>query len=377
MPRVLKTLPLALAALAAAGAARADPETAAGHVQTGGEAAAHAKSGGKPSFIAAPMPQSNPALGNGLAVAALLLYEPKGSGGVWTSGVGGLYTDTDSWAAGVFQKAHLKGDKIRITAAVGYGDMNLDFYGIGPDAGERGRSVTLNHTGVFVMAQGLVRVRENFYLGAQYRYVDNDTVVTRQGPPLFPDLDIPAPELESRISGLGLAAEYDTRDTEYGPQKGLYAQAQWLVNNDAIGSDFDYNKLTASVNGYHGLGKAVLAWRGSICGASDGAPFYDLCMYGQQNDLRGYEAGQYRDGGMWAVQAEYRRHLFWRVGAVAFAGVGGIAPSLGDLGDSTVLPAAGIGLRFAVSEKYRVNMSLDAAWGKDSQAIYFYIGEAF
>jgi len=80
---------------------------------------------------------------------------------------------------------------------------------------------------------------------------------------------------------------------------------------------------------------------------------------------------------MWAMQAEYRMPLFWRFGAVAFAGVGGIAPGIDQLGDSTVLPSAGVGLRFAASKTYRVNVSLDAAWGKDSSAVYFYIGEAF
>lgn len=369
-------LPLALSLLAGSAVA-AGPEAAGASAQSSGEAAAHAKEGGKPTFVVMPIPQANPALGNGLALAALALYQPKGSGGVWTTGAGGLYTDTESWAAAVFQKAHFAQDKLRVTAGGGYADMNLDFYGIGGGAGERDFAIGLNQKGVFALGQGLYRVRPNLYVGAQYRFLKVDTTLDREGPPLFPDLELPAFELESQVSGLGPAAEYDTRNSEYGPTKGLYAQAQWLWNDDVLGSDFDYSKFTGSVNGYHGLGKGVLAWRGSLCAAGDGAPFYDLCMYGQQNDLRGYESGQYRDKATWAAQAEYRHPLFWRFGAVAFAGVGGVAPGIDDLGDRTVLPAAGVGLRFAASRKYGVNMSLDAAWGKDSSAVYFYIGEAF
>lgn len=376
MRSVLAILPLAVV-LAAGSARAAGPEAAGATAQTSGEAAAQAKGGGKPTFVVMPIPQSSPALGNGLAVAAVALYQPEGSGGVWTTGAGALYTDTDSWAAAVFQKSHFAGDRFRLTAAGGYADMNLDFYGIGSGAGERKHAIALNQKGAFVFAEGLYRVRPNLYIGAQYRLLDVDTTVDLPGPPPFPDLEIPPIELGSRVSGLGLAAEYDSRDTEYGPSKGVYAKGQLMWNDEAIGSDFDYSKFTASVNGYRGLGKGVLAWRGSLCAAGDGAPFYDLCMYGQGNDLRGYETGQYRDGAMWAAQAEYRLPLFWRFGAVAFAGVGGIAPDLGDIGDSTVLPAAGVGLRFAASRKYRVNVSLDAAWGKDSSAIYFYIGEAF
>lgn len=375
--RSVGVLALLALSLAVGSAAAAGPEAAGATAQSSGEAAAHAKEGGKPTFVVMPIPQANPALGNGLALAALALYQPRGSGGVWTTGAGGLYTDTESWAAAVFQKAHFAQDKLRVTAAGGYADMNLDFYGIGGGAGRRDFSIGLNQKGTFALGQGLYRVRPNLYVGAQYRFLKVDTTLDREGPPPFPDLNLPRFELESQVSGLGPAAEYDTRNSEYGPTKGLYAQAQWLWNGDTLGSDFDYSKFTGAVNGYHGLGNGVLAWRGSLCAAGDGAPFYDLCMYGQQNDLRGYESGQYRDKATWAAQAEYRHPLFWRFGAVAFAGVGGVAPGIDDLDDSTVLPAAGVGLRFAASRKYGVNMSLDAAWGKDSSAVYFYIGEAF
>lgn len=375
---VLSLLPLA--ALLAAGSAEAQPTEALDLTQTDVEeahAATNDTEGRRPSFVAMPIPEVSPALGNGLAVGALLLYEPKGSGGVWTSGIGGLYTDTDSWGVALFQKAHLREDKIRITAGIGYADLNMQFYGIGGDAGARDRSIGLNQKGTFVLAQGLYQVRPNLFVGARYRYLEVDTTLDRPPPPAFPDLDPPPREMGSRVSGLGLAAEYDTRDSEYGPTKGLYGAGQWLWNGDAIGSDFEYGKLTATLNGYHGMGKGVLAWRGSICATGDRTPFYDLCMYGQANDLRGYESGQYRDRALWAGQVEYRRPLFWRIGGVVFAGVGGIAPGFDRLGDSTVLPSAGVGLRFAASTRFRLNLRFDMAWGEDSSGVYIGMGEAF
>ena len=42
-----------------------------------------------------------------------------------------------------------------------------------------------------------------------------------------------------------------------------------------------------------------------------------------------------------------------------------------------LLPAGGAGLRLLVSETYGVNVSIDYARGKDSDAIYVQIGEAF
>ena len=39
--------------------------------------------------------------------------------------------------------------------------------------------------------------------------------------------------------------------------------------------------------------------------------------------------------------------------------------------------AAGVGLRLKASKAHRVDASIDFVFGEDSQAFYFYIGEAF
>jgi len=106
-------------------------------------------------------------------------------------------------------------------------------------------------------------------------------------------------------------------------------------------------------------------------------PFFDLCLFGAGSDLRGYTAGQYRDRMMLAAQAEYRLELPKRFGLVAFAGVGEVAPSLGEFNTKDLLPSAGGGLRYTIATKNHVNLRLDYAVGKDSTALYFGVGEAF
>ncbi len=54
-----------------------------------------------------------------------------------------------------------------------------------------------------------------------------------------------------------------------------------------------------------------------------------------------------------------------------------MAPNLSEMTASNILPSAGLGMRFRASEKDRVNLSIDYARGKDSDAWYFRIGEAF
>jgi outer membrane protein assembly factor BamA len=328
------------------------------------------------SIVAMPIPVSNPAIGNGLAVAALAIYSPQHSEKPWVTGAGGLYADSKSWAAAVFQKAHLNSDKIRVTAGGGVGDFKLDFYGVGAGAGSRDRSIPIDQRGAAALAEVLFRVAPHTYGGVRYRGIRVRTSLDLSQLP-FPDLEIPEVELKSQISALGLAGEYDTRDNEFGPRKGIYSTAQWLIASESLGSDFEYSKVETAANIYHALTeRSAIAGRIALCDTGDGAPFYDLCMFGQNNDLRGYTAGQYRDHSLAAIQVEYRRDLFWRLGGVVFAGVGGVAPSFEKFG-STLLPAAGVGLRFRASQQHRVNASIDFAVGKDSQAFYFYIGEAF
>jgi outer membrane translocation and assembly module TamA len=122
----------------------------------------------------------------------------------------------------------------------------------------------------------------------------------------------------------------------------------------------------------------VLAWRATGCFAAGDTPFYDLCLFGSGLDaIRGYIGGQYRDESSLTTQLEYRRPVYKRWGMVAFGGIGQVAPSLSELNADNILPSAGLGIRFRASEKDQINLSVDYARGKDSDAWYFRIGEAF
>ena len=326
--------------------------------------------------VVVPIPQTDPALGAGLTAVAMMLYRPEGAADPWTTGAGALYTDSRSWAVGGFQRANLLEGRLRLTGLAGYGDFNIDFYGVGGDAGSSGRSVGLNQSGATVMAQSLWEVAPDWFVGPRLRVVSIRTTLTT---PVIPALGIdPADlEIEGVSASLGISTEYDTRDSEYGPRQGVYGTAEWMRATEALGSDFEYDHLQASLNAYRPLGpETVLAGRAYYCSASEDAPFFDLCLFGAHNDLRGYSSGQYRDHEMYAVQVEVRRHLFGRLGAVAFAGVGGISPDR-SWDEATTLPAAGVGLRFEASREYRVNLSVDVAVGDGSSGLYVYLGEAF
>jgi hypothetical protein len=331
----------------------------------------------KKDLVVAPIPQSNPTLGSGLAVVGALIYQPKGAPRPWTTGIGGLYMSSKSWGIGVLQRANFAGDRFRVAATLAYGDFNIDFYGVGSASGTGG-PIEINQTGILAIADAQIRVAPALYAGIGYRLIDTTTTIDLATLPAFEATNVPSAQLRATASTAGPIMTYDTRDSEYAPRKGEFATVKYLRSFSAIGSDFEYGKLLAAASVYREIdSKSVVAARLSACSVDGEAPFFDICLFGAQNDLRGYPTGKYRDNGSFAAQAEYRRHLKGRFGGVVFAGVGGVSSALMDFGDYRILPSAGAGVRIAVSKDFGMNMSIDFAVGKNSKGLHVYVAEAF
>jgi len=191
---------------------------------------------------------------------------------------------------------------------------------------------------------------------------------------------VPVPEqpLDFRSSGLGFVLDLDSTDNEFNPYEGDDLEISSIVDTRALGSDVNYQTIDVSYNHFEQVASSqVLAFRASGCYAHGDVPFYDLCLYGFDNNLRGYVAGQYRDKAMLTAQMEYRARLWRRWGLVAFGGVGAIAPDIDEFDLDELLPSVGTGIRYMVSGKKRINLGADVAVGRESYAFYFRVGEAF
>jgi hypothetical protein len=268
-------------------------------------------------------------------------------------------------------------DRFRIDVTAAYGHFNTQFFGVGGEAGQDNDPVAITQTPILFQGQATMRIIPNLFVGGRLRFLDMSTVV-RDGEVVPPQLAIEDIEEERRIVAIGPVFNLDLTDGSLNPRSGTTLNGQWLFALPGLGSDNAYNKANLTVNHYVDVDEnTVVGFRGSLCAASKDAPFFDLCLFGSSSNLRGYANGQFRDRASWAVQTEWRRHLRGKFGVVAFAGLGGVAPGLGSIGKSILLPAAGGGIRYEVSREYRVNVRLDAAVGRDSRAIHLSLGEAF
>jgi outer membrane protein assembly factor BamA len=180
------------------------------------------------------------------------------------------------------------------------------------------------------------------------------------------------------VAALALHVQRDSRESQFYPRSGSVFDTKVYFSGKPVGAQFTYQDYGVSFQQYFALGKhQVLAYRVKACGVNGHAPFFALCTLGNAADMRGYPVGRYRDRRMLVGQVEYRRELWWRFGAVAFAGAGQVGPTFGDFKGSNTRPGGGVGLRFAVAPKNHINLRVDYSVGQGSHAWYVGVAEAF
>lgn len=348
-------------------------------LQADASQASQKKKESRSSVVVAPIPISSPAIGTGLVLASGYIFPFKKSDTVSPPSViggAGLYTDNGSRGLALVGDFYLKQNTCHITTIYFRGNINYDFYGIGTGAGNAGLKLPLKQTGQAFLGEVLYRIGGRFFLGPRLLTGNSDITFRRsqEGPiPPPPNLGI-----QTNLTALGAHLNRDTRPNRFYPTKGTLLDFTFTFFSEGLGSKYSFRSYRVTFNHYQSLSEnQVLAYNLFTCVTGGYPPFYGECIYGTNSEIRGYVAGQYIDRQMIATQLEYRLALPWRLGIVAFGGVGEVAPSLGEFRYRNLLPAGGGGLRFKLSSKYHVNLRADIAQGKNGHTFSMGIAEAF
>jgi hypothetical protein len=293
-----------------------------------------------------------------------------------TVGLVGAFTNSGSRGGVLGGRLYFAENKYQTTFVFVKGRVNFDFFGIGRIPGRDPISVPLKMGGTIFFGEFLRNVGKSIFVGPRYQrrnlYVRLDGLQTPGG------FEIPPTDLQAVSSSLGFHVQRDKRDSTFYPTKGSLFDLSGDFFARALGSKRHYQTYKVAYNGYRELApKQVLAYRGMICTANESVPFYDLCLYGTNNDLRGYTGGEFQNRRMFATQAEYRRELKGRFGVVGFGGIGGIARRWNAFRSDELLPAAGAGLRFTLDKKNHINYRIDWAIGREGHTLSIGVGEAF
>ncbi|MBB1200276.1 hypothetical protein EGM70_08215 [Enterobacteriaceae bacterium 89] len=313
-------------------------------------------------------------LGLGTAVAGIYRMDPNDkttqnssisfTGFVSTSGALGL---------GLHNYTFFTDDRWRLFVDGSIAKVPTKFWGVGYDAAQ-GDSQKYNDNSIQVHPQLLRQMADNLYLGVGWDFSAMNANVEDSHPgDKFSQYTSNTNPLSS---GATVSLNYDTRDAITRPQKGQYISVEYSYFDPSLGSDTHFTATKLQYNYYHPIDdKRVLAF--DLWGrfTHGDVPWDRLSLAGDDNRLRGYYQGRYRDKDVVSGQIEYRQKLNWRHGYVLWAGAGALGSSPGDLSKHPLLPTVGAGYRFEV--KPAMNIRLDLGVGRESAGFYFQVAEAF
>ncbi len=282
----------------------------------------------------------------------------------------GVYTSNNSYFAAAIQQFYLKQDTWRIKTIAGLGNANLQVY---IDMVNPGRFIDYQTFINLVLLDVKRKVFEDFYFGLSGALVYAETTF---------DIGIPGMKTyvdKQTMNNMGFSLLYDTRDNVNYPGNGFQGSVNNQFYQEWMGNDSSFTKIEVTWDHYLNLkeDQQVLLLR-----YFSKMSFGDVPFQGQNvvrgDDIRGYSKGKYRGNHMYTLQSEYRyKFKDNKFGFVAFAGVAAAVPDFSGLFNTTYLPGAGVGIRYRLIEKEKINIGIDVGIGKDDWSLTFRVGDAF
>ncbi len=324
--------------------------------------------------------------------AALHLLPPS------VSFVAAVGTGNKSYLGGGGHLGFFNEGRIRYLGFIGYGDINLDFYGL-PDFDDAINDIlSENPLSIKTKAGAIIQhvkfqiADTKLFLGPKMSYIDTDISLNNLSdykaycstlPPQLVDgcnelIDYLEPNLTASpvTSGLGLIAEWDSRDNFFSPRKGYNVQTEYLIYDDLIGSDIDYNYFMFKSLNYWPINKHIrtnlrLDWQAAY---SD-TPLPTFTIPGME--LRGLPMMKYQGERVAVSELELVWQIDLRWNVSVFGGSGRAAKETSGLKDAPSRTTKGIGFRYQVARRYGFDMGIDIAKGPEDEVFYIQAGSAW
>ena len=276
-----------------------------------------------------------------------------------------------------------KKNKHHYITEVRFKRMPFDFYGIGNETLEANGD-RLVQGSVKVVMEAEKRFWPNMYTGFSVGFENYHFTDKQEGGIFSSD-----PSILHKIGGsvvyAGISQTYDTRNSNNYTTRGMMAKLTLQYAPDFWGGDnFTGALIKANIRNFWSLSpKFVLGVNGlfhSLQG--NNPPFYLLPQMGNDEMMRGYYTGRYRDRNLLAAQAELRYRYNNRFGAAVFAGGGQVFKN-GELALKSFKPSYGAGGRYFFDPEKGLSVRLDYGIGekrpneKRQTGFYISLAEAF
>lgn len=359
-------------------------------------------------FLPVPTIITEPATGNGLAIMGVFFHESedqkkqrinkgkndKKKNFVLPSNislVGAGATANGSKGLGFGHMGFWLKDTVRYKGYVLYPDFNLDFYSLGGT--ELPKPIELNITGPVALQELKARLgKSKWFVGGRqvYRkvetslansvdlnYLPNDGLNDRVNDKINNYLDTHIDKTDV-TSGLGLMAEYDSRNNPMNPEEGYDYQLHITRFDQRIGSDVDYMSYHFEGLNYWKISKKFLfALRLQYDGVNANDDVTLPSYVPPSVDLRGVPAIRYQGNKVAVSEIEFTYKYSYRWKFNAFTGIGRAAQNFSDLSSAESVHNYGVGFRYLIAKRYGFNMGTDLAKGPEDTVLYIQAGSTW
>jgi len=280
----------------------------------------------------------------------------------------------DAWSPG--NKYHFIGD-------VRFKKMPFNFYGIGNNTQKTNEDkLVMNQIkALFDAEQSFIsHAYTGISLGFEnYKFTDETLGGIFSNSPNVLDKD------GGSVVYFGVSQSYDTRNSNNYPTKGFFARATYQFAPHFFGGEsFTGSQIKFDVRNFWPISKKIVLGVQGIYYTIQGSntPFYLLQQMGNDQIMRGYYGGRYRDENLIASQLELRYRFMNRFGIVAFAGAGKVFNN-DDVNLKSLKPNFGVGGRYFFDTAKGLSVRIDYGVGeklaneKRQSGFYISLAEAF
>lgn len=317
----------------------------------------------------------------GVGLGGQILRQWRGRGGAdadfpATLVLRGLQTSKGQQSVDGTLTVYFSGRAWRWRTRGAWADLRRRFWGTGPDTPENAEE-SYRPEETQLHSELTHRVSRRLRLGPRIEYGATRYLQVVPGGRL--ESHDPALQTDGGIMGAGLVADFDTRDRDLSPRKGLRFQLIALQFFDGIGGGYPFFNTNLDLRAYTPLWPGgVLAGQAFFYEVTRSAPLWRHAQLGGRGHSRAYPRGRFTDRSLGAFQLELRHDLAWRLGVVGFAGAAAVAGDAELLRLDQLHASYGVGLRCRLAGEGGALVRFDAALGDDgNRQFYFGLDEAF
>ncbi|WP_104733763.1 BamA/TamA family outer membrane protein [Hanstruepera ponticola] len=329
-------------------------------------------------FIPVPQIITQPALGGFGGLIAPVFIKPNKHQieGEYTppniTAAFGGYTANNSWFFGGMRMASLPKYGLKYRVGMGYAHINMDFYRTLPIVGEKEFSFTFNSVPVFMSLMKEVKKGSKFYIGLEYLYLRSKVS------PNFDFNNLPyflkEKDFRSQLSHIGVGIDYDTRDNIFTPDTGTQIGANFMVNANWTGSDYQFQNFNVSAFQFFKFSNNwISGFRLDTKFIFGDAPFYAEPSV----ELRGVPISRYQGTEVYVFETEQRYDFSLRWSALLFGGLAKASSERIKFNDATLVYSYGAGFRYLLARLFKLRVGIDVAKSNDDWGYYITFGSAW